>query len=85
MNMRILGRSISRSDILKGGEELEIVESYPDDKYLPSYLALVNLIPSPIHVLFAIDVEEDNVRVVTAYHPNPSDWEADLKTRRRMP
>jgi len=35
------------------------------------------------HVLFAADVEGDNVRVVTAYYPSLEEWEEDLKTRRR--
>ena len=34
------------------------------------------------HVLFAADVEGDNVRVVTAYHPDAGEWQDDLKTRR---
>ena len=34
------------------------------------------------HVQFALDVEGDNVRVVTVYRPDPVEWEADLKTRR---
>jgi hypothetical protein len=33
------------------------------------------------HVLFAVDVEGDSVSVVTAYRPNPNDWETDLRTR----
>jgi hypothetical protein len=35
------------------------------------------------HILFAIDIEADQVSVITAYRPDPSDWESDLKTRRR--
>jgi hypothetical protein len=34
------------------------------------------------HILFAIDLEGDNVRVVTVYRPSLDEWEADLKTRR---
>ena len=65
-----------------GYESYEIVESYPDDKYLPSYLVLARLGSDAIHVLFATDVDQDNVRVVTAYRPSPAEWEDDLKTRR---
>ena len=36
-----------------------------------------------IRVLFATDLEGENVRVVTAYRPRLEEWEADLKTRRR--
>lgn len=33
-------------------------------------------------VLFAADVEGDNVRVVTSYRPDPGEWQADLTARR---
>jgi hypothetical protein len=35
-----------------------------------------------IHVLFAVDVPGDNVRVITAYRPSADEWNDDLKTRR---
>jgi hypothetical protein len=56
-----------------------MVESYPEDKYLPSYLVLAG---SRFHILFATDVEGDNVRVVTIYVPDSDEWNSDLKTRR---
>jgi hypothetical protein len=60
----------------------EIIEAYPEDKYLPSYLVLARWAGPAFHVLFAADVGGDNVRVVTAYWPGESEWEADLRTRR---
>jgi hypothetical protein len=60
----------------------ELVEAYPGDKYLPSYLVLAHHSSEYFHILFAADVEGDNVRVVTAYRPDPAEWEANLKTRR---
>jgi hypothetical protein len=36
-------------------DSYEIVESYPDDKYLPSYLVLARPAGDAIHVLFATD------------------------------
>jgi len=59
-----------------------IIESYPEDKYLPSYLLLATPAGHAFHVLFATDVEGDNIRVVTAYYPNPDEWEPHLRTRR---
>ena len=61
----------------------ELVEAYPDNKYLPSYLVLAHHGSEAFHVLFATDVDGDNVRVVTSYRPDPGEWQADLKTRRR--
>ena len=79
VNMRLAGRYLSRSEILDAVDSFEIVESYPQDKYLPSYLVLA---ASSFHVLFAVDLEGDDVRVVTAYRPDPDEWEPDLRTRR---
>ncbi len=81
--MRLSGRFISRETILGAAESYEIIEAYPQDKYLPSYLVYAQDRDEVIHVLFAVDVGGDNVRVVTAYRPNPSEWELDLRTRRR--
>lgn len=81
--MRLASRYISRQDILQSVESYEIIEAYPSDKYLPSYLVWAKHGGSVFHVLFAADVEGDNIRIVTAYHPNAAEWEADLKTRRK--
>jgi hypothetical protein len=83
VNMRLKGRFISRQEILESVADLEIIEEYPEDKYLPSYLVYAQHRRLVFHILFAVDVAGDNVRVVTAYHPNPEEWEADLKTRRQ--
>ena len=77
--MRLAGRYLRRAEILDAVDSYEIVESYPEDKYLPSYLVMG---ASSFHVQFAVDVEGDNVRIVTAYRPAPDEWEADLKTRK---
>lgn len=85
MNLRLKDRFVSRQTILDAVDSYEIVELYPDDKYLPSYLVLARLAEDPLHMLFAADVAGDNVRVVTAYRPSLDDWEDDLKTRRAPP
>lgn len=83
--MRVAGRFIPRGAILAAVDTYELVEAYPEDKYLPSYLLLARRQGEAFHVLFAADVEGDNVRVVTAYRPDPGDWQPDLKTRRPRP
>jgi hypothetical protein len=80
--MRLAGRFIPREAILAAVVSYELVEAYPDDKYLPSYLILARHGSEAFHVLFATDVEGDNVRVVTSYRPDPGEWQADLKARR---
>jgi hypothetical protein len=82
VNMRLQGRYIARQAILDAVDTYEVVEAYPQDKYLPSYLVLAHYGGDPFHVLFATDIEGDNVRVVTVYRPSAGEWEADWKTRR---
>ncbi len=82
VNLRLAGRFIPRELILGAVESLELVEAYPDDKYLPSYLLIGRAGADVFHVLVAVDVEGDNVRVVTAYRPDPGGWWDGLKTRR---
>lgn len=84
INMRLEQRFIAREAII-AAEGYEIVEAYPYDQPLPSYLLLGRRGQVAFHVLFATDVDGQNVRIVTAYHPSPEEWEADLKARRRTP
>jgi hypothetical protein len=82
VNMRLAARFIPREVILTAVDTYELVEAYPDDKYLPSYLVLARPHSDAIHVLFAADIEGNSVRVVTSYRPDPQEWAPDLKTRR---
>jgi len=82
VNMRLAGRDVRREAILDAVDLYELVEAYPDDKYLPSFLLVTGSPSEAIHVLFGVDVAGDNVRVVTAYRPSPDEWDDDLKTRR---
>jgi hypothetical protein len=61
----------------------EVIESYTDDKYLPRYLVLARHGGDVVHVLFAVDVQAGSVSIVTAYRPNPDEWLADQKTRKK--
>jgi len=85
VNMRLTGRFIPRRSIVDSHADYEIIEEYPEDKYLPSYLVHSEYGGDVFHILFAVDMEGDNVRIITAYRPSPEEWEEDLKTRRRSP
>ena len=84
INMRLKQRSITRHEIISSTVAYEIVDAYPEDKYFPSYLIFSQHKHTVFHILFAVDVDGDNVRVVTAYYPDPEEWESDLKTRRKI-
>ena len=82
VNMRLAGRFITREAIMASVDTYELVEAYPHDKYLPSYLLLARHGAEVFHVLFATDLEGDNVRVITAYRPEAREWRPDARTRR---
>jgi hypothetical protein len=83
VNMRMSQRFVAREIILASVDSFEIIEEYPQDKYLPSYLIYARHEALIFHVQIAVDVVGDNVRIVTAYVPTQDKWEADLKTRRK--
>ncbi len=82
INMRLKERSITREAILRSVETYEIIEEYPEDKYLPSYLVYAKYENRIIHIQIATDVGNDNVTIVTAYKPTLDKWEKNFKTRR---
>jgi hypothetical protein len=82
--MRLKGRFISREAILSSFETYEIIEEYPKDKYLPSYLVYAKNKNEVIHILFATDFENETIKIITAYKPTLDKWLKDLKTRRKQ-
>jgi len=81
--MLLKQRFISRDSILKSVGTYEILEEYPHDKYLPSYLVIARYDMDVFHILFATDVHDDNGRVVTAYRPSKEEWCEDMKAGRK--
>lgn len=84
VNMRLEGRLIRREAVLSSVSTYEIIEKYPEDKYLPSYLIYAEHENQIIHIHIATDLENDNIRIVTTYKPTLEKWEKDFKTRRNL-
>ena len=82
VNMRLQSREIPRKAIVESLDEYQVIEAYPDDKYLPSYLIWTESESQIVHVLFAVDFQGGNVRVVTAYRPDPVEWYDGFKRRK---
>jgi hypothetical protein len=82
--MRLEQRSLGSEILLKGAGSLEVIECYPDDKYLPSFLLRGELEGRVFHTRIAADVEARNIRVVTVYIPSPEEWDSEFRTRRRI-
>lgn len=82
VNMRMKGRFIPRKMILDSVDTYDIIEAYPEDKYMPSYLVHAKHEDRDIHILFAVDTENEMVRIVTTYRPSSDEWIKDMKRRR---
>ncbi len=83
VNMRLKERFVTRKTILSSVDTYEIIEEYPKDKYLPSCLVYAKHEDLIIHIQIAIDNNNDNIRIVTAYKPTSEKWENNLKKRRK--
>jgi hypothetical protein len=81
--MRLRQRNL-RSDMLVAAvDSFEIIENYPDDKYLPSFLLRAEAAGFVFHVQVATDMQGNNVRIVTMYAPEPDEWDKDFRVRRK--
>lgn len=74
---RLNQRNISVPDVKKAINEGKIIEYYYEDYPYPSCLILGN----DMHIVCGVD--EEKVYMITAYYPNSSKWEEDMKTRRK--
>jgi hypothetical protein len=74
-------REVRAQDVEQAISTGEIVEDYPDDPRGLSCLILgFTGEGRPLHIVCGkID---DEVIIITAYEPNPEEWERDWKTRR---
>ena len=78
---RLQERNINPSDIKHCLGTGRIIEQYPDDYPYPSCLLLgTTEAGEALHIVCGIG--EGEVWLITAYHPDPDEWESDLKTRR---
>jgi hypothetical protein len=63
----------------------EIIAEYPEDKPYPSVLIFGKTkINRPIHIVCAVNQNENMAIVVTVYHPDPTIW-IDGRERRKQP
>ena len=78
---RLMQRGIFQASVVQAIRSGEIIEQYPNDYPYPSCLLLgTTEAGEALHVVCGIG--EGEVWMITAYHPDPDEWESDLKTRR---
>lgn len=82
--IRMFQRNISSDDVVKALSQGEIIEEYPTDIPLPSYLVLgYTSQKRPLHVVVAVDEGQKMLWVITAYEPDREIWNNDFKKRRK--
>ena len=79
---RMFERGIGVDDVLAVVASGETVANYPEDTPFPARLILGFVNSRPIHIVVAMDELRKTCQIITAYPPDPAQWEADFKTRR---
>jgi hypothetical protein len=82
--MRLQQRNLRSEMLVAAANSFEIIESYPDDKYLPSFLVRGEAEGVIFHAQIATDLIDNNVRIVTMYVPEPDEWDDSFRFRRRQ-
>jgi hypothetical protein len=75
-------RKIGAGDLEAAIRNGVIVEDYFQDPRGPSCLILGRSGSRPLHVVCG-RVEAEQILIITAYEPDPGEWEPDWRTRRR--
>jgi hypothetical protein len=79
---RMFQRRLSVDDIHYVLASGEVIEDYPDDTPYPSRLVLGWRGARPIHVVVADNAETKETIVITAYEPDPAQWEPGFRRRK---
>jgi Domain of unknown function (DUF4258) len=78
---RVVERNISELEIIQVGENVVIIEDYPDDKYSPSCLLLgLTSLGRSLHLQVS-RMDSNILKIITIYEPNNDEW-IDYRTRR---
>lgn len=81
--MARLDRMITVEEVRHCVRQGELIEDYPSDVRGQSCLMLGTAdLERPIHVVCA--PKNDYLAIITAYQPDPKEWEGDWKTRRSL-
>jgi Domain of unknown function (DUF4258) len=80
---RMFERNISEEDVKYAIVHGIVIQDYPEDQPYPSALILGWRKNRPLHVVAASSDSEQLTVIITAYEPEPDEWDKDFKTRRR--
>jgi len=80
--IRMIERNIKVSEVEDALKTGEVIESYPDDKPLESFLFLgFTASNKALHIVVALDEDEEIIWIITVYEPNRNKWDKTLSKR----
>lgn len=83
--VRIIERNISIEDVDDALLNSTVIESYSEDKPLPSYLVIgYTKKKRPLHVLIALDAIAQHIWIITVYEPDPTKWFDQMTQRKKL-
>jgi hypothetical protein len=80
---RMFERKISVENVRQVLQSGEMIEDYSEDMPAPGGLMLGKHGQRPLHVVMAENTKEDGLVVITVYEPDPSQWKAQFKGRKK--
>jgi hypothetical protein len=78
----MLQRGIRLDDVEHTLEHGDEIESYPDDTPFPSRLLLASPGGRALHVVAADEPGSAVTYIITAYHPDPAQWDDGYRRRK---
>lgn len=81
--VRMRQRRISADEVKTALKSCKMAEEYPGDRSLPSGLVLGCADKRPIHMVVALDKDEEMIWLITVYEPILEMWEEGFEKRRQ--
>jgi len=80
--LRMYQRNISANEVQEVLVSGDLIETYEEDRPLPSCLIMDESKGRKIHLVVAVDLPDEMLWVVTVYEPSYEEWETDFRRRR---
>ena len=79
---QLIARNITPEEIAQSVLAGEVIEDYPQDKYGPSCLLLGRTLNQRVLHVQCTHPSRPLVKVITAYEPDPAEWDETWKLRK---
>ena len=79
---QLIARNITPEEIAQSVLAGEVIEDYPQDKYGPSCLMLGRTLNRRVLHVQCTHPSRPLVKVITAYEPDPAEWDETWKLRK---